>query len=312
MDLGVVVLDDRPPQVVAVEPADGAFDVAATATVAVRFSEPMDAVRSNDFGDLQLVRVGGASVALVSPHVWEEGNRVLRATPLAPLDNFTSFRVVVGTNRLQDLAGRRLAAPFQAVFSTADARPPAVVTTIPAAGALNVPVDQQVRVQFDEAVTAASLSGAAVELLDLDSGAQVTTTFTLLPGDREVLVTPAAALAEDHVHELRLSGVSDHAGNAMSLFVLRFETRDASPPAVTVTSPAAGTTVVSGATLALAATVVENQAMGSVRFHLLGLDVAGVPNANRTLWTASVVVPPVAESRAAEVEAVATDAAGLT
>jgi len=312
VDLGVVVLDERPPQVIAVEPPDGAIGVPSSATVAVRFSEPMDPVRSDDPGDLALARVGGGAVALLHPHQWEDGNRVLRARPAVALDNFTAFRVIVGTHRLQDLAGRRLAAPFQSVFTTADARPPAVVSTTPAAGALNVAVDQPIRIRFDEAVAEASLSGDAIGLHDLDGGLQVTTTYTLLAGEREVLITPAGSLAEDHVHELRLAGVADRAGNAMALYTLRFETRDVTPPVIAATSPPAGTAVVSGSTLTLAATVVENQAMATVRFRFLGLDVAGVPDAARVSWSAALVVPPVAESQSAQVEVVATDGAGLT
>src|SRR5690606_30890604 len=90
------------------------------------------------------------------------------------------------------------------------------------------------------------------------------------------------------------------------------ETRDVTPPAITATSPPAGAAVVSGSSLTLAATVVENQAMGAVRFRFLGLDVAGVPDAARVSWSATLVVPPVAESQSAQVEVVATDGAGLT
>ena len=81
---------------------------------------------------------------------------------------------------------------MQGTFTTLDAVPPQVSSTLPVQSAKNVPVDVQFRVLFSEAVTLESLSGPALQLFDVDDQVGVTTTFTLQPQAREVLITPVA------------------------------------------------------------------------------------------------------------------------
>ena len=149
-----------------------------------------------------------------------------------------------------DLAGRHLGSLVQGTFTTLDAVPPQISSTLPVQNAKNVPVETQIRVVFSEAVTLESLSGPALQLFDVDDQVGVATTFTLQPQAREVLITPIAVLAPDHVHRLTIQGVRDPVGNIMlQPFVLNFESADITPPVVGSISPAAGSSVTSGHTI---------------------------------------------------------------
>ena len=236
LDLGTIVLDAANPAVVALAPGNGAVGVPLGSTVRIDFSEPISTGYQSNWVELR--RLAGSLVSASS--AWSADRRTLTLTPAAPLASFTSYQVKV-TTRVMDFAQRHLGSLVQGTFTTLDAVPPQVSSTLPVQSAKNVPVDVQFRVLFSEAVTLESLSGPALQLFDVDDQVGVTTTFTLQPQEREVLITPVANLAPDHVHRLTIQGVRDPVGNVMAQpFVLELETADITPPVVASISPAAG------------------------------------------------------------------------
>jgi protocatechuate 3,4-dioxygenase beta subunit len=306
LDLGTIVLDAASPQVVALAPSNGAVGVALGSSVRIDFSEPISPSYQANWVELR--RLAVSLVAVTS--VWSADRRSLTLIPGAPLASFTSYQIKV-TTRVMDLAGRHLGSLVQGTFTTLDAVPPQISSTLPVQNAKNVPVETQIRVVFSEAVTLESLSGPALQLFDVDDQVGVATTFTLQPQAREVLITPIAVLAPDHVHRLTIQGVRDPVGNIMlQPFVLNFESADITPPVVGSISPAAGSSVTSGQTIEIAAVVTDNQAPGTVTFRFLGRSTTIAPQVSGATYRWTLTVPPVASPTAAAIEVEARDAVG--
>lgn len=264
VDLGTLVLDDTDPRVLAIAPEAGSIAVPVEQAVRVSFSEPIDtAAYSSSWVELR--RTGGGGVATA---VSFEDAATVVLTPHQPLASFTSYLVKVST-AVRDPAGRHLEQAIQTHFTTRDVTPPMVVDLVPEPDAVQVPVDLQLRVTFSEPVELASLSGAALQLTDETAGAGVTTTFTLQPSLREVLITPVSALAADHVHRLVVQGVRDHSGNVMAApFVASFITLDTEPPVIDLVVPAGPWT--EGQPVTLAATPIDSPDTVSVSFFVDG------------------------------------------
>lgn len=307
VDLGDLVLDDHDPAVEAFTPADGAIAVPTSAVAVVRFTEPVDPASVGASG-LQLRLFGAGAVA--TTRTWSADSRTVTLAPAAPLASFRTYEIRVSPGA-RDAAGRVMAETAQAVFTTLDSMPPAVISTLPAPGALDVPVDVQLRLGWSEPLDPDSIFGTALQLDDLDAGTGVSTTATLTPQGYELLITPVSALIADHRHRLTVTGVRDLAGNVLATpFVLEFEAEDVTPPEIDQIVPAAGTTVTAGDALAVSARALDNQGMASVRFTLLGASATDATPAAGGLYTASLVVAPVAEAGDHPLTVEAADAAG--
>ncbi len=269
VDLGTLVLDDADPQLIEILPASGAIAVPVEQVVRVRFSEPIDtAAFSSSWVELR--RNGGSGVAVAG--TFEDGGATVVLTPNQPLSSFTSYLVKVST-AVRDPAGRHLQQAIQTSFTTRDVAPPVVVDLVPDPGAVQVPVEIQLAVTFSEPVELVSLSGSALQLTDETAGTGVTTTFTLQPSEREVLITPVAALAPDHAHRLVVQGVRDRSGNTMAAaFEATFQTLDTEPPVIELVVPEGPLT--EGAAVTLTATPIESPDIASVSFFAGGVLIA--------------------------------------
>ena len=242
VDAGTLVLDDEDPRVNALEPFGGSRDLPLSSVVVVRFNERLDRTRFTT-GWVSFRSLAGQGVACNV--AWADNDATLVLTPTAPLVSFTGYEVVV--NDAWDPAGRRLFDRAKTVFYTVDVVPPTVVDVLPRNGQLQVPLDAQIKVTFSEPVTFASLSGTAFQLTDLTSGQGVTTTFLHLFGEREVLLTPASALASDHQFQLTVQSVRDNSGNTMAVPVTTtFWSVDMDPPQIVAIDFPAGTSFHSG------------------------------------------------------------------
>lgn len=307
VDLGDLVLDDHDPAVESFDPADGSVAIATSTPVVVRFTEPV-LPGSLGVSKLSLRQLGGNSVAVAQS--WSADQRTVTLTPTAALASFRTYEVRVSPGA-RDAAGRTMDATAQAMFTTLDEQPPAVISTLPGSGARDVPVDVQIRIGWTEPLDPDSIFGGALQLDDLDAGSGVTTTATLTSQGYELLVTPVTDLLADHLHRLTITGVRDLAGNVLAgPFVLEFEAEDVTPPEIDQVVPAAGATVTAGDALDVSARVIDNQGMGEVRFSLLGVTATvGNPDAGDR-WAAGLVVPPVSAAGDHDLEVTATDAAG--
>lgn len=255
IDLGDLILDAAPPEVVATDPRVGSSSLQLDGPVAVTFSEAMHpaSITESSFE----VRVAGVAVA---------GERTLSADGLTarfePDDSFpdlTRVRVDVLADvldfdqsvRVQGVAdanGNALARTFSYALTTRDATPPAIVDLQPASGATDVPLDAIVRVEFSEPLDPDSLAGAT---LREDNGTTIPGTTDLILSDRVLVFTPAR-LQPDRAYEFEIPGpITDLAGNPLAggSLLLPFHSLDTLGPTLQAIGVQAGSPRVRGQAL---------------------------------------------------------------
>ncbi len=306
-DFGDVVLDEHDPTLVSITPASGTRDLPLDTVAVLVFDEPMDATRFVTNSSV-LLRVLGAFGGHSTQPSWSADGTTLTLTPIGPLASGTVYELVVSQN-LYDLAGRRLPSAIRVTFYTADVIPPAVIDSVPADGAVEVPIDSQLLITFSEPVALFSLSGAALQLDDLTAGAGVSTTFQLRPGEREVILTPVGGLVADRQYRITVQNVEDLAGNVQSApESFTFWSPDETPPTVGWTAPADGASFVAGESMALAVQANDNREIARVEFTIDG----GVIVDDTTPYEVTVPAPVVTAAGPVVITATAIDAFGNT
>ena len=286
-DFGTLRLDDENPRLLGVEPVDGAIGVPVLPAIRVRFSEPVQPLQFVD-GMVGLDRVASDTAtgqAIPKAITFADGGATLVVTPAFPLDSFTRYRVSVEGDKILDLAGRGLTSGRTvSFFNTADVIPPSVVSVSPASGALEVPLNTEVRLTFSEPLGTPSLDGSPFQLFDQTVGAGVSTAFVVENGNRDVVLTPLAPLADSHVYQIRATGVRDAAGNVMPAYASIFATIDLTPPTIVLSVPSP---IYRDVSVTLSAAPVASSDVATVRFYrdgqLIGTVNSAAPDASVVL-----------------------------
>ncbi len=205
------VLDTTPPTVVSRRPAPNANSVATNAAVLVTFSEPIDPTTINA-QSLTLSLNGTTPVAGAVTYV----GTTAHFEPSPILADNASYTVTVA-DTVRDLAGNTLAAPVVWNFTTGslvDSQAPVVLSVTPPDGAVNVPTDSLIMINFNEAIKPFEFG-----LLD---GRPVTVTFNA--AYTTVTLDPTAGLLPGTTYTSS-TNVVDQAGNRMAeIFVWQFTT----------------------------------------------------------------------------------------
>jgi methionine-rich copper-binding protein CopC len=193
------------PTVVAVSPSPGSVGVGAFAHVTATFDESIQAAT------LVFTLADGSGTPVDALVSYDPVTRTATLDPSAALAPGTVYTAEVSGAR--DLAGNPMA-PFTWTFATPsdDVTAPSVVSRTPTPGALGVPVESGVSATFSEAVQVAPLTLG----LRGPSGEAVPSSFAYDPGSQTLTLTPSAPLAAGATYTASLSGVIDHAGNAMA------------------------------------------------------------------------------------------------
>src|SRR5687767_13104834 len=154
--------DNTPPTVTAVSPASGATGVATNTAVNITFSEAMAA---NTINGATITLRNPSTSALVDGVVTTVGTTGARFTPNVALAAGTTYSLTVTTD-VRDVAGNRLAAPFNSTFTTAPAPDNTVPTVISVAPAnlTNAPPNTKVYVTFSEPMDANTITGSTFTL----------------------------------------------------------------------------------------------------------------------------------------------------
>ncbi|MGE5243771.1 MAG: carboxypeptidase regulatory-like domain-containing protein [Betaproteobacteria bacterium] len=125
----------------------------------------------------------------------------------------------------------------------------AVSSTLPAASAVGVPLNQAIQITFDEPVDFGTVNAASVSLIGPAGPLQAT--LATGSGGTAVTLTPISPLKDGTPYSVRVTGVTDAVGKPLaSDYVFSFTTADITPPTVVDLTPAPNLTGV-----ALAATV---------------------------------------------------------
>lgn len=241
-----VTVDNVPPTVVTVSPANGATGVATNTVVNITFSEAMDATTINAT-NIKFNVTGGVAVAgTVSYNATTNTATFTQTTP--PLAAGTGYTVTVTTG-VKDVAGNTMASQFTSTFTTVapDTTPPTVTAVSPPNGATNVAVGTAVNITFSEAMDATTITTANITLKNSSTLAPVAGSVSYNATTHVATFTPTVALALGTGYTVTVTtGVKDVAGNALaSPFTSTFTTiaaPDTTAPTVTTTTPADGAT----------------------------------------------------------------------
>jgi YVTN family beta-propeller protein len=266
--------DTTAPTISARTPAAGASGVAVSSVVTLTFSEAMDASTVN--GSTFVLRTAGG--ALVPAAVsYNASTRVATLTPsaaLAPSSSYTASAVGGTTDpRLKDLAGNALAASASWSFTTvvADTTPPTITAAVPAAGAVDVSAAASIVITFSEAMDAATINTATVELRNTSTNALVAGSVSYAAATQSATLTPGAALAAATGYTVTVRGgasapqVKDSAGNALAA--------SASWSFTTAAGPACPCTIWPATTVPVTASATDTASVNlGVKFSV---DVAG-------------------------------------
>ena len=195
---------DVPPTVVATTPANNAVGVALGATLSVSFSEavtltdPWTTISCPTSGNHTVTVSGGPTSFGVTPSPAFAGNETCTWTISA--SGVTD----------QDGAPDAMAADVTVMFTTLDPSnipAPTVISTLPADGAINVPLASDVRVNFSEIVTttpgafALACNSTVITLTETGTG----NNRTLTPAT----VLPASAICEFTINAANVRNASD-------------------------------------------------------------------------------------------------------
>jgi hypothetical protein len=288
--------DGTPPAVVSVSPANGTTEAALDGVVRVAFSESVDPAFAGgvklQLGSTQI----DARLDLVS------GNTAAVLTPYAPL--LTDSTYTVSVSGVRDAAGNEMATPLSTTFNTIDTIAPAV-TGLTATGDLIKGNTVTVTAAVPDADAALVNFFVDGQFAGSDSAGPSFTYSLPLAREGQIIVTATAR---------------DKAGNqgvVIEQSTLRITAAADEAPAVSVTSPAQGGSIIAGATLSVAVTATDDLSVKEIALTASG-EAAGSQsktNLSGKIYPASFDVPIPATATPGnnvQLTAIARDSAGNT
>ena len=228
-----ITTDTTPPTVSSTSPASGATDVAINSTIAVTFSEAIDATTINT----STFTISGGVSGTVT---YNGTNNTATFTPSGNLSNGASYTATVVAG-IKDLTGNAMASDYTWSFtitSAVDTTPPTVISTSPPDGATGVAVNTPITVTFSEAMNSSSITTST---FILSSGVTGTVSYS----GNTATFTPSSSLSYATTYTATITnGVMDISGNVMtSNYTWSFTTTaDTVPPTIISTNPTNGAT----------------------------------------------------------------------
>jgi hypothetical protein len=169
--------------------------------VAVLFSKPMDPASINA-GSFIVEGVAGTVT-------YDTTNQIAAFKPSADFAPDITYNATI-TVGARDTSGTHLAAPFNFSFTTratSDTSPPQIVAVNVAAGATGVPLDQKIRVTFDEQMDSLTINPSTFFI----EGVAGTVTYDVVT--QSATFTPSANLAANTTFTITVTtGAKDMGG----------------------------------------------------------------------------------------------------
>ena len=223
--------------VATIYPADGTADVAVDTFITIAFNEPVFDKNGADITDanltslvtLRIDSITGANVPFTATINAEKD--IIIITPTPRLLNSKTYFVLLDS--VQDASGNA-ADSLKSTFTTiADYIAP-VATIYPADGAVNVPIDVIITINFDEPVrklddsdiTDADLPSLVALKIDSITGADVPFTATINAEKDLITITPTPELLHSKIYFIKLDSLEDALNNAADTLVSKFTTAD--------------------------------------------------------------------------------------
>lgn len=263
------------PSVVSTNPVNGATGVPTNQTVAATFSEAMNPATINGT-TFTLTAPGG--VVVPGTVVYAVSGSAAIFTPTTALTASTLFTATITTGA-QDLAGNSLASNFVWTFTTGSAPDntnPTVTSTVPANGAIGVPINQAVSATFSKGMNPLTVSATTFTLTGPGT-TPVTGLVTYSGVGNTATFTPAANLLPSTLYTATITtGAKGLAGNALaSNFVWTFTTGTVlatTKPIVSATSPLNGAT---GVPINQAVSATFSKAMDPLTINTITFTLSG-------------------------------------
>lgn len=204
---GAIGVGGRELTIVSSDPGDGAVQVPLDGSFTVGFDGPLadESLLLDGAG----LFIAGDGRRIPTTTELGDGRREVRFTPVAPLPAETDLELRLPP-LVHDVDGRVLDRDVVLRFRTLDSTPPRVIGWSYADGPHPIRVDEPLRVDFDEALDASSVTAATVALHDAGGRA--------LPCDLEVaanqlVVRPVQDVPGDLELVLSVRGVADRSAN---------------------------------------------------------------------------------------------------
>jgi hypothetical protein len=216
------------PSVVSTIPANGAVNVATNTLISATFSMAMNPATIT----AATFTVTGPDGAAVAGSVTYSG-LTATFTPAAVLQFSTTYTATI-TSVATNLSGTPLFGSHTWRFTTITP-PPAVIATVPANGATNVPISQVLSATFSEAMSPATISTATFTVTGPD-GATVDGSVTY--NGVTATFAPSVSLAYSTVYTATINtGAADLAGTPLPANYVWSFTTITPPPSVIATVP---------------------------------------------------------------------------
>jgi len=227
------------PTVISTTPANLETGVALNATVSATFDEEIIAVDLSNVAIYYHTSGGGdATVSGVSASI--DGDTVTMSFTHNDFAESTTYYPVIPAGAVQSTSGFSNAR-YEWGFTTIEMGPPVVTSALPINGAIDVALDADVEVYFNEDVTIVS-GASAYGILINDSTIGVSASFN--PGhDRIQIFHDEFAPETTYTVTIPAGVVQDSSGNPNALYAWSFTTVDTTAPSVNSTIPANGAVV---------------------------------------------------------------------
>jgi hypothetical protein len=229
------VQDATIPSVVSTSPIDSATSVSTNRRIFVVFSKAMNAATLTP-ATFTLEQGGG----FFPPGIVTCVGNTASFVPTGDLSSNSTCTATI-TLGAKDLAGHSLASPSVWTFSTGsglDLVRPRVLTTVPAAEATGVPIDQAIVATFDDEMDPFTINAATFTLRQTLGSILVAGSVTST--SRTAVLRPTVSLAPNTSYTATLTtAVEDVSGNSLvPNSAWTFRTASATPPTVVATDPA--------------------------------------------------------------------------
>ncbi len=213
-----VMADQSAPQIVSTVPASNATNIARGEPIKVKFSEPI--VGSNNWWGIKLNMIKVTTGFLgwtteekvpVKANLSISGDTLV-ITPLAPLNSYTKYEIIIPSDCVQDRAKNSFTAPGTYygwklryirvfVFQTGQhTEPPVIVSHYPANNGAGIVLNPEISITFDEPMKAGPVPGG---LALKDAAGRVIPANTEISG-KNVILTPKAFLTGNTNYRVEL------------------------------------------------------------------------------------------------------------
>ncbi len=140
--------DETPPEVTAVSPIDGAYDVSEQARISAAFSEEIDPVTLNKY----TVILSDGSQDISGKITYDKRTSKVAFFPLEKLKSGQKYTILI-SNGVKDTAGNAMSSPYEWTFTTkkpAVIEKPRIEKTYPADNEKNIKIDSKIFVYFNK------------------------------------------------------------------------------------------------------------------------------------------------------------------